>query len=69
LQRSFKAAGVNQLLLSLWKIPDAQTAELMQLFYQYFLAGDTPKDALRKAQLEMSKQYDAFYWAGFILIN
>lgn len=69
LQRAFKAAGVEQLLISLWKIPDAQTAALMQSFYQYFLEGFTPEVALRKAQLEMSEQYDAFYWAGFVLLH
>lgn len=69
LQRAFKAAGVEKLVISLWKIPDAQTAELMQLFYENFLSGMDLAQALRTAQLKMSEQYDPFYWAGFILIE
>lgn len=69
LQRAFKAAGVDKLVISLWKIPDTQTAELMQLFYQNFLSGMPLAKALRTAQLTMSEQYNPFYWAGFILIE
>lgn len=69
LQRAFKAAGVNKLVISLWKIPDAQTAELMQLFYQNFLSGMPLAKALRRAKLTMSKQYSPFYWAGFVLVE
>lgn len=69
LQRAFKAAGVNKLVISLWKIPDAQTAELMQLFYKNFLMDMPLGDALRAAQLTMSQQYGPFYWAGFVLVE
>ncbi|MEM6318071.1 MAG: CHAT domain-containing protein, partial [Bacteroidota bacterium] len=69
LQRAFKAAGVNRLLISLWKIPDAQTAELMQLFYDYFLSGMTLSEALRTAQQTMSQSYGPYYWAGFVLLE
>ena len=33
LQRGFKLAGVEQLIVSLWKVPDHETMELMNLFY------------------------------------
>ena len=69
LQRAFKAAGVNKLIISLWKIPDAQTAELMQLFYKNFLMDMLLGDALRAAQLTMSNKYSPFYWAGFVLVE
>ena len=69
LQRAFKAAGVETLVISLWKIPDAQTAALMQLFYTHFLNGMPLADALRTAQLTMSEKYSPFYWAGFVLVE
>lgn len=69
LQRAFKTAGVPYLLASLWKVPDKETAQLMELFYQYYLAGAAPRIALQKAQKEMSSQYSPFYWAAFILIE
>jgi len=32
LQRAFKMAGVKNIIMSLWKVPDAQTAELFDIF-------------------------------------
>jgi CHAT domain-containing protein len=69
LQRAFKLAGVNSLLLSLWKVPDKETAELMTTFYQYYLTGNSAREALHKAQLEMKKKYRPYYWAAFVLIE
>ena len=70
LQRAFKTAGVNHLLMSLWKIPDQETAELMQLFYHYYLLqGQNARTALKKTQLALRKKYAPFYWAGFILLE
>jgi len=69
LQRAFKLAGVRSLLLSLWKVPDKETAELMTVFYQHYLAGNSARDALRKAQLDMKKKYRPYYWAAFVLIE
>src|SRR5690606_29185322 len=34
LQRAFKMAGVRYMIMSLWQVPDAETAEFMTLFYQ-----------------------------------
>ena len=67
LQRAFKMAGVQQLITSLWKIPDLQTQELMTTFYQFYLQSNDAADALHQAQLAMSSTYRPFYWAGFIL--
>jgi CHAT domain-containing protein len=69
LQRAFKLAGVKNMILSLWKVPDAETAELMKGFYTYYLQGNTARDALGKAQQDMRKKYKPFYWAAFVLIE
>ena len=69
LQRAFKMAGVKNMLLSLWKVPDAETAELMQIFYTNYLQGKTAREALASAQQEMRKKYRPYYWAAFVLIE
>jgi CHAT domain-containing protein len=69
LQRAFKIAGVDHLIISLWKVPDGQTSELMQLFYEYYLQGISVRAALRKAQKKMSEMYRPYYWAAFILVE
>ncbi len=70
LRRAFKTAGAQQLIISLWKVPDAQTAELMQLFYQRYLSGTSAHEAFEFAQQEMSKRYsNPYYWAAFLLIE
>jgi len=69
LQRAFKLAGVKNMLLSLWKIPDAETAELMSLFYGHYLKGLTARESLYQAQREMRKKYSPFYWAAFVVIE
>jgi tetratricopeptide (TPR) repeat protein len=69
LQRSFKIAGADYILMSLWQIPDYQTYELMQLFYTNCFNGMTIKDGFRAAQQIMRKKYDPFFWAAFVLIE
>jgi CHAT domain-containing protein/Tfp pilus assembly protein PilF len=67
LQRAFKIAGVQDIIISLWQVPDAQTSELMQLFYSNCMKGMTINEGFRTAQQTMRKKYDPFYWAAFVL--
>jgi len=69
LQRAFKLAGAKNIMMSLWKVPDAQTKELMALFYENCFNGLSVSDALRAAQKEMSKKYPPYYWAAFKLLE
>lgn len=72
LQRGFKLAGANTLLMSLWKVNDKATCLLMTKFYKYYLSGKTKREALRLAQLELrsDKIYSSpEYWAAFILLD
>lgn len=71
LKRAFKLAGVEYILVSLWKVPDIQTSELMQLFYQNIEEGKPIQIAFREAQLSMRKKYPSKpnLWAGFVLVK
>ena len=70
LQRSFKNAGVNSLIISLWQVPDKQTSELMIKFYNYYLNGMSKNSALRNAQKDIREKYpEPYYWAAFELIE
>ena len=70
LQRSFKIAGTKTLIMSLWKVPDKQTVELMEKFYTGWLSGMSKKEAFRNAQEEMREEYnDPYYWAAFVMVE
>jgi CHAT domain-containing protein/tetratricopeptide (TPR) repeat protein len=67
LRRAFVLAGPKALVMSLWKVPDAQTCELMVAFHTRLLAGCPVDDALREAQKEMKKTHpDPYNWGAFI---
>lgn len=69
LQRAFKLAGVRNMILSLWKVPDAETAELMKTFYSHYIQGKTIREAFTSAQKEMRAKYKPYYWAAFVLVE
>ena len=69
LQRAFKMAGVKNIIMSLWKVPDAQTAELFELFYNECFTGKSIHEAFRTAQVKMKAKYSPYYWAGFVLLE
>ncbi len=69
LQRAFKMAGVKKMIVSLWQVPDKETAELMTAFYSYWMKGKTINDAFAQAQADMRKKYAPFYWAAFVLVE
>ncbi|MTI20467.1 CHAT domain-containing protein, partial [Fulvivirga sp. RKSG066] len=70
LQRAFFAAGANTLIMSLWKVDDAATQELMTNFYDNWSRYGNKKEAFKKAQLALkSKHQDPYYWGAFIMIG
>lgn len=70
LQRAFKLAGAKQLIISLWKVPDEQTSELMITFYRHYLEDQNATKAFYKAQRFLRNKYrNPYYWGAFILIE
>ena len=69
LQRAFKMAGAKKMIVSLWKIPDKETSELMTGFYSYWLKGKMIDAAFAQAQADMRKKYSPYYWAAFVLVE
>ena len=78
LQRGFKLAGAESLLMSLWKVNDFATKILMVEFYRNYLTGVGKQFSLYKAQKYVreytddrgNKLFEApYYWAGFILLD
>ena len=49
LRRVFVLAGAQTLVMSLWKVPDNQTKELMIDFYEHLLSGKGRAEALRES--------------------
>jgi CHAT domain-containing protein/Tfp pilus assembly protein PilF len=69
LQRAFKMAGVHYLIMSLWQVPDEETAEFMIVFYTKLLIQKDIRQAFSDTQKEMRAKYDPYYWAAFVLIE
>ncbi|NER79360.1 MAG: tetratricopeptide repeat protein [Leptolyngbya sp. SIO1D8] len=70
LSRSFITAGVPSVIVSLWAVPDAPTAELMTEFYRQLEQGQNKAQALRQAMLVMMQDHpDPKDWAAFTLIG
>ncbi len=74
LGRAFLAAGADSLLMSLWQVEDNSTNELMRLFYNNLLKGESKAQALRDAQCSLLHQAGSIYthpyfWAAFRLVG
>lgn len=57
LQRGFKKAGANTLLMSLWEVDDKATQILMEQFYSNLISGMDKYKALHEAQ-EYLREYE-----------
>ena len=67
LRRSFMLAGAKTLVMSLWKVPNDETRELMEDFYSRLIDGTPRAEALRQAQLALKAKYpNPYFWGAFI---
>ncbi len=71
LQRAFKMAGAQNLVMSLWKVPDEQTSEFMQKFYRNMFNNQSINDAFYQAQKSMRDKYtnQPYNWAAWVLVK
>jgi CHAT domain-containing protein len=78
LGRGFLYAGAASLFPTFWKVDDASSAELMEIFYQALLSGYTKAAALASAQRAFLDRARAsgnlhyvhpYFWAAFHLIG
>ncbi|MCZ8127381.1 MAG: tetratricopeptide repeat protein [Microcystis sp. LE19-114.1B] len=69
LRRALVIAGSESQLISLWKVSDDATKDLMVAYYGRLQKGEGRSEALRQIQLVMlkgEKQKHPFYWSSFI---
>ncbi len=70
LQRAFQTAGAQTIVMSLWKVDDAATQQLMTSFYSNWMNGMSKATALKNAQVELKKKYPhPYYWGAFVMLE
>lgn len=71
LQRAFKKAGAQTLVMSLWQMSDIVSKEFMIAFFNNLPAsGWDKRTAFNKAKTAIREAYpDPFYWAGIIMTD
>lgn len=70
LRQAFRVAGASSMVMSLWKVSDEATAELMGQFYQGLADGKAKGEALRQAAAELRSKDQwrhPAYWSAFLL--
>ena len=70
LQRAFLLAGASNLVMSLWKVDDNATQQLMVEFYQQWLKSNNKYDAFYNAMVAMKAKWnEPYYWGGFAMVG
>jgi CHAT domain-containing protein len=72
LARAFLASSVPDVVATLWAVADRPSSQLAQIFHARMLAGETPEQALRSAQLSTLADQSSstpFAWAPFQLFR
>lgn len=70
LQRAFLVAGAEALIMSLWKVDDAATQQLMTSFYNNWIKLGNKQKAFKQAQLQLMTKYkEPYYWGAFVMVG
>jgi CHAT domain-containing protein len=69
--RAFSYAGCPSVVISLWKVNDQSTADIMGNFYKYLFQGDEIGQSLYKAKLDFLNNADEYsahpaFWSSFV---
>ena len=70
LQRAFLVAGANSIIMSLFKVADDATQQLMVKFYRKWIETGDKRQAFIDAKKEIRNEFgDPLYWGPFIMIG
>ena len=70
LQRAFQVAGADALIMSLWKVDDTATQQLMKNFYSNWIKLRSKQKAFKQAQLQLMAKYkEPYYWGAFVMMG
>ena len=70
LQRGFKKAGAQTIIMSLWEVDDYATRLLMTEFFKGLTSGKSKREAFLSAQkFVKAKNSDPKYWAAFVMVD
>ncbi|MBO5143651.1 MAG: CHAT domain-containing protein [Clostridia bacterium] len=71
LQRAFKMAGTQTIIMSLWPVNDSATQMLMTEFYNnWIVKKQSKREAFKNAQNAVRAKYEEpEYWAGFVMLD
>lgn len=74
LAHSFMYAGCPSVIMSLWKIDEKASADIIAEFYKHLSAGKTKSEALRLAKLQHIQASEGilshpYFWAGMTLMG
>ncbi|MEM7039730.1 MAG: CHAT domain-containing protein, partial [Bacteroidota bacterium] len=70
--RNFMASGAQAVVMTLWKVDDAASSELMKAFYALLAEGMNVRRALSQARRNFLSQADSrqahpYYWAAYVV--
>lgn len=70
LQRAFLVAGARTIVMSLFKVSDEATQQLMVKFYRKWIETGNKRQAFIDAKKEIRNEYrDPIYWGPFVMIG
>lgn len=70
LQRAFQVAGAESVVMSLWKVSDEATMQLMTNFYKEWMGGKPKEEAFFSAQKTLRETFqEPYYWGAFVMLN
>jgi CHAT domain-containing protein len=70
LQRAFLVAGAKVLIMSMFKVDDDATQQLMLKFYQKWMNTENLRESFIEAKKELRVTYpDPIYWGAFMMIG